>query len=278
MHRRRGFTLIELLVVIAIIALLMSILMPALARVRKQAKEVICQSNLKQWATIFAMYTGDYGGYFMEGYSGDNGSWMASLRPYYGEDRDRESLRQAEKCCPEATKPTDRNPQDMSGSTFDPWGGPLSWSFVGGGKRGDYGSYGTNTSIYHHPGRGDNWRKDYWRRDDVKNAGEIPMFLDSTWVTSWGDWQQEPPLYPGAEFRSGANGNGLGVFCIPRHSGHINGAFVDRSVRTIELKELWLLRWHRSYDLAAARQNEPDWSVGTGWMVPLPDADFIRED
>ncbi len=59
MRRRIGFTLIELLVVIAIIALLMAVLLPALQRVKKQARSVACQSNLRQWGAILAMYMGD---------------------------------------------------------------------------------------------------------------------------------------------------------------------------------------------------------------------------
>ncbi len=56
MRNKNGFTLVELLVVISIIALLMSILTPALRKAREQAYSIVCKSNLRSYGLAGTMY------------------------------------------------------------------------------------------------------------------------------------------------------------------------------------------------------------------------------
>ncbi len=58
--RRGGFTLIEMLAVIVVIAIVLSLLMPALVKSRDQARGLFCMNNLRQVELCWAMYAGDH--------------------------------------------------------------------------------------------------------------------------------------------------------------------------------------------------------------------------
>ena len=247
MDRQRGFTLIELLVVIAIVALLMAILLPSLGRVRKQAKSIVCRSNLRQWGAVFTMYAGANHGSFLSGLVAGSSNpgkywWIEPLKPYYQNEKIR--------LCPMATKPYTEGGR----VPFGAW--------VISRSKAEYGSYSPNgwlcnpplgmTALHGRPAA------ENWRTIDVKGAGDIPLFMDCSWDDAWPRQTDDPPEFDGNVIES-PNRDEMKRFCINRHEGAINGAFVDFSVRKTGLKQLWKLKWHRGYKVNDPLPVWPDW-------------------
>jgi len=258
MNKDRGFTLIELLVVIAVIALLMAVLLPALSKARESAKNVVCQSNLKQWSYILLMYTDDYKGNFPPGWSVPKGMWMSRMRSYY---LDRKIC-----LCPKATKLiSDGYPS----GPFVGWGIYGHPDYYGGwtpawGDEGDYGSYSMNGWMCNPPDVGVLYQIKpgelpwFWRNINVGGKdgkpANIPTFADGVWDGTMVRHNDPPPSYPGHK----VDLEGMWNFCIPRHGDTINVCFLDSSVRKTSLKCLWRLKWHKKFR-TDTRVNWPDW-------------------
>lgn len=265
-HSRVGFTLIEVLVVGAIISLLCAVLLPSLARSRRQSKNVLCRANLSEWGKIWGMYLQTNrdsftAGIFTVGNSFDRGEWITPLRSFYYTKTN--ILR-----CPLATQ---RLPGHDEGGPYNTYYMPLGGNNSKGG--GEEPSYGLNCWVYNPPPSvsdiqfrktENNWR--YAGR--VPRPSRVPLFADTMWRgggPSEGGTAGNPPPRNGAW---GGTVCEMWHFCIDRHEGATNHLFVDSSVRRVDLKELWKLKWHRTFDTGggwtlARGIRSVDWPV---WM------------
>jgi prepilin-type N-terminal cleavage/methylation domain-containing protein len=263
--RRGAFTLIELLVVIAIIALLMAILMPSLNKARKQARSAVCLAHLRQWGTVFHLYTSDNNSRFWTEQNvwatgRPQGNWMLMLSAMYG-NVDKARL------CPSASRLN--GPQGGVGTTYCRWGpGPImvNHRFIDEPDK-VYGSYGINFWINSvEPPSTGGWRgqpQRQWKTIDVKHSAQIPMVSDCTWfganpyslndssysvnagkptpVRDW--WESKDPI-GFAEWDWD-----MARYVIDRHGRGINVALMDGSSQKVYLQDLWSLKWHREFEL-----------------------------
>ena len=266
-NQRKGFTLIELLVVIAIIAVLMGVLLPSLARARKQAKNVACQALLKQWGNIWSMFCDDNDGRFTSGQVGwARGDWILNLRDLYQTKGD--ILK-----CPVAKK----RRIDDNGEIAE-YGGPEN-TYVMPASATDFNgeaeepSYGQNCWVYNPPSGVDNIQgrpaANHWRSKDSSGGAYVPVFGDTMWRgggPSEDGSAGDPPAFNGQW--EGVNAE-MNHFCIDRHEGAINIVFMDWHVESVKLKKLWKLKWHKTFNTNGTwtRINAP-WP---DWMKSMPE-------
>ena len=263
-----GFTLIELLVVISIIALLLSILMPSLNKVRAQAQQVACASNFRQWGLGADMYCSDndekyWNGPFPEGRRATTDGRMVEHSPYFGNALKDYCQDPELRVCP-ATSLSD------SGE----WGRYPGWGPIPEAQpwwpTGHYGSYAEN--MFLSPGElratlknsPEQWR----RRDNLIRPDLVPIIFDSWSAFAGMRTSDEIPPVPDVPL---GGANGAYRIATMRHGGYIDVLMGDSSVKRVSYKGMWWLRWHKKYRMT--EDMLPVWDEFP-WLDQVPDQEF----
>jgi prepilin-type processing-associated H-X9-DG protein/prepilin-type N-terminal cleavage/methylation domain-containing protein len=271
-HSLNGFTLVELLVVIGIIALLISILLPALGRVRESASTVKCQSNLRQIAQAYLQYNIDNEGKGMRlsltPPPSDGGGYVM----YLLSEGKYLNLQQSPEIqlCPSAI-------EDGIGGNVYGVGNPANvligtsntaWFRNFDARLVSRGSYTYNAWVVYaatatapmnaiqanqstRPGMA------FANITRIKDSTKVPLIGDGVWseasaieFTLPSPTTLDPFRFAIGNGISGPTDGQINRWHVARHNRSMNMAFVDGHVERLDaLTDLWRLRHHARWDL-----------------------------
>ena len=284
-RRARAFTLIEILVVISIIALLISLLLPALAAAKEDVNAAICGNNLRQMALALEEYQVAWSGQrFPYVFNGDMNVWVLPLAPYLTQSQKQSTttgyqinFAQLESViiCPDT--PPMQNLQsanqgfNLVGQIHQPY------YFVNGGagtaqweqNQLHYwqSSYGFNAWLY--APNTDSWigtstnpPAQYWSNSIASVPTTVPAFGDCFWVDG-GPYENTNPSLADISYATGqapipqtggpSFSGDIDRWAMARHGNGINMSFMDGHVEHVEAKKLWSLNWASGW----VTQNPP---------------------